>query len=194
MKYTQVSYERKVSDGNYGTQGYTVGAVCEEGDDVNAVLIEITNRVHAHLGLKPVVSLSEAPRVAKEATKKSEDKPEEVPPMPPVIEEEKPAKTKKTTATKKKVVEEPKVEEKAPKNIVPYNRELTMHKKAFVDIVVEALTDGKAIKEMSAEFRTKIKEVSEQMEKDEVPMFGDGELLKESFVEVLKSHFEDADV
>ena len=116
--------------------------------------------------------------------------------MPPVIEEEKP-KAKKTTATKKKVAEAPKEEVKeevAPKNIVPYNRELTAHKKAFVEIVKETLTDGKEIKEMPAEFRAKIKEVSEQMEKDEVPMYGDGELLKESFVEVLKSYFEDADV
>src|SRR5690606_23540196 len=159
-----------------------------------AVLVEITNRVHAHLGLKPVVgpnetSLSDAPKVAKEATKKAEDKPEE-PPMPPVIKEEKP-KTKKATAAKKAATEVKKEEVKeevAPKNIVPYSRELTAHKKAFVEIVKETLTDGKEIKEMSAEFRAKINEVSEQMERDEVPMYGDGELLKESFVEVLKSH------
>jgi len=54
MKYATVQFEKKVSDGNYGTTGYTVSATLEEGDNIDQVMQEVSDKVLTHLGLKPV--------------------------------------------------------------------------------------------------------------------------------------------
>lgn len=184
MKYTEVGFEKKVSDNNYGSLTYSVKALCEDGDSIDEVIKEVTNRVNEALGLKPVE------KVAPVTTKETSPEPSQE------VKEEKKATKKKVVkkALAKKVVEEEVVEEEVPPiNIIPYNRELKAHTQEFTKVAKELFTGGKSFGEMPAEFKAKIKEVSLNMEKDEVAMYADGELLG-NFAGVMLNYFNETDV
>lgn len=184
MKYTTVNYECKVSDGNYGSKGYSVGAVVEEGDDVKSVMIEVTNMVHSALGLDPVAN------VASKATTETPEKPAKE----TKAKADKPAKAKPVKETKAETKEEPKEEKVPAKVIVPYSRDIDNHRKQLSALIVKHILNGKALKDQSDAIKAKAKLASETMDAEEVPMYADGELLEESFVAVLKTFFSEDDL